>query len=458
VPIEGRELRSWGYIPDTPQRAVRPEWQPVEYPEQVSGSTVLPFGNGRSYGDSCLNSSGILIDMRSMNRFIAFDREQGVLTAQPGVLLRDVLDFIVPAGWFLPVSPGTSQATLGGALANDVHGKNHHRDGTFGCFVERFSLLRSDGGVLECSRQENTELFAATIGGLGLTGLVTELTIELLAVNGPHMDVRYDTFTGLGEFAELSLSRKHDYQYTVAWLDCASGGSRFARGVFMSANHLVDGQMPNAQLVAAQNTSAVLQGSRAIRNSGPGFTFPFNLPKWALNSYSIKAFNSVYYGRHRLLDGKTVHQHYQPFFYPLDAINRWNRIYGVDGFHQYQFVVPLDSLLAMEQVLQRIVRSGMGSFLAVLKEFGSVASPGLLSFPREGYCLALDFANRGNRTRRLIQDLDKLVLEAGGAVYPAKDRLMSKTMFQSSFPEHEQFARWIDPGFSSDFWERVNAN
>ena len=247
MPFEGSNIRSWGYVPDTPQRSVRPEWQPSQCPASVHGNTVLPYGNGRSYGDSCLNSSGTLIDMRSVNRFVAFDREQGILTAQAGVLLRDVLDLIVPAGWFLPVSPGTALATLGGALANDVHGKNHHKDGTFGCFIVRFSLMRSDGQILECSAQENTELFAATIGGLGLTGLVTELTIRLMPVSSPCLDVRYDTFRGLDEFATLSASRKTDFQYTVAWLDCASGGSRFARGVFMSANHSVCTQRPSAE-------------------------------------------------------------------------------------------------------------------------------------------------------------------------------------------------------------------
>ena len=383
-----------------------------------------------------------------MNRFVEFDREQGMLTAKAGVLLRDVLDLIVPAGWFLPVSPGTALATLGGALANDVHGKNHHRDGTFGCFINRFSLMRSDGQMLECSAQTNAELFAATIGGLGLTGLVTELTIRLLPVNSPHLDVRYDTFKGLDAFAALSASRKTDYQYTVAWLDCASGGSRFARGVFMSANHSVSAQRPTA---GGRLNSANTATRSAI-------TFPVDLPQWILNSYSIRAFNAAYFNRHRWLHGKTVQQHYQSFFYPLDAINRWNRIYGTGGFHQYQFVVPLNALADMQKMLQRIVQSGMGSFLAVLKEFGSVPSPGWLSFPREGYCLALDFANRGEKTRQLIQELDILVRESGGAVYPAKDRLMSKDTFQHSFPEHEQFARWIDPGFSSDFWERVNAN
>ena len=444
----GGDIRSWGYIPQTKQRAIRPQWQPSQCPDPVRGNTVLPYGNGRSYGDSCLNSSGTLIDMRSMNRFIAFDREQGTLTAQAGVLLRDVLDLIVPAGWFLPVSPGTALVTLGGALANDVHGKNHHGDGTFGKFVTRFVLMRSDGQVLECSAQNNAELYAATIGGLGLTGLIAELTIRLLPVTSAYLDVRYDTFNGLDEFAALSASRKTDYRYTVAWLDCASGGTRFARGVFMSANH--------ARFDKGQTTDAQLHSAKTDARSP--ITFPVDLPKWILNSYSIRAFNTVYFNRHRLLHGKTVLQHYQAFFYPLDAINRWNRIYGASGFHQYQFVVPPGAIAVMEKVLKRIVQSGMGSFLAVLKEFGSVPSPGWLSFPREGYCLALDFANRGARTRHLIKELDILVLEAGGAVYPAKDRLMSKTTFQRSFPEHEQFAQWIDPGFSSDFWGRVNAD
>ena len=444
----GSDIRSWGYVPQTKQRAIRPHWQPLKCPAPVHGNTVLPFGNGRSYGDSCLNSSGTLIDMRSMNRFIAFDRKRGTLTAQAGVQLRDVLDVIVPAGWFLPVSPGTALATLGGALANDVHGKNHHRDGTFGMFVTRFLLMRSDGQVLECSAQDNAELFAATIGGLGLTGLVTELTIRLLPVNSAHLDVRYDTFNGLDEFAALSTTRKTDYQYTVAWLDCASGGARFARGVFMSANH--------AGCAQEQTAEGPLNRVETVCRSA--VTFPVNLPRWVLNSYSIRAFNAAYFNRHRLVNGKTVLQHYQAFFYPLDAINQWNRIYGSSGFHQYQFVVPSDAIAVMEKVLTRIVQSGMGSFLAVLKEFGSVRSPGWLSFPREGYCLALDFANRGDRTRRLIEELDILVLEAGGAVYPAKDRLMSKTTFQRSFPAHKQFAQWIDPGFSSDFWKRVNGD
>ena len=441
-------IRSWGYIPNTPQHAVRPQWKPSHCPEPVRGNTVLPYGNGRSYGDSCLNSSGTLIDMRSMDRLVAFDREQGILTVQAGVLLRDVLNLIVPAGWFLPVSPGTALATMGGALANDVHGKNHHREGTFGCFITRFSLMRSEGQVLECSAQENSELFAATIGGLGLTGLVTELSIRLISVNSPYLDVRYDTFRGLEEFAALSVSRKSDYRYTVAWLDCASGGARFARGVFMSANHSTH----------PQDTTTVAQLNKVDTPSSSAFTFPVDLPQWILNSYSIRAFNTAYFNRYRLQHGKTVRQHYQPFFYPLDAINRWNRIYGADGFHQYQFVVPLKALDVMEKALKRIVQSGMGSFLAVLKEFGAAPSPGWLSFPREGYCLALDFANRGVKTRRLIRELDSMVLDAGGAVYPAKDRLMGKPTFQHSFPKHEQFSKWVDPGFSSDFWERVSAD
>ena len=315
---------------------------------------------------------------------MAFDRERGRLTAEPGVTLAAMLRLIVPAGWFLPVSPGTSHATLGGAIANDVHGKNHHADGTFGRFVERFTLLRSDGERLVCSPTENIELYRATIGGLGLTGLVTEATIRLLPIRSDRMAVRVDRFHGLYGFRALADARRETHRYTVAWLDCAAGGRAFARGVFLAADHVdEDGPLEPAP-------------------SGTRRSVPFPLPSRLLNRYTIGAFNSAYFARHRPLHRRTVEQHYQGFFYPLDAIDRWNRIYGTRGFHQYQFVVPPGAEAALESILGRIVRSGMGSFLAVLKEFGDIPSPGLLSFPRPGLCLALDFADRGARTETLI--------------------------------------------------------
>lgn len=440
----GSAYRSWGHVRAPAQLARVPAWiddgtrAGVLADAPRRGTSSLAYGRGRSYGDTCLNSDGELIDTRALDRFIDFDRVSGRLTAEPGVTLAAMLRLIVPAGWFLPVSPGTSHATLGGAIANDVHGKNHHADGSFGRFVERFTVLRSSGEHLVCSAEENVELYRATIGGLGLTGLVTGATIRLLPIRSDRMDVRIDRFHGLDAFMALAARRRESHRYTVAWLDCAAGGDAFARGVFLAANHAHrDGPLEPAP-----------PGSR--------LSIPFPLPSRLLNRYTIRAFNSAYFARHRPLDGREIAQHYQGFFYPLDAIDRWNRIYGTRGFHQYQFVVPPGAGSALASILQRIVRSGMGSFLAVLKEFGDLPSPGLLSFPRPGLCLALDFADRGARTETLIRALDDEVREAGGAAYPAKDRLMTAEAFRAYFPAVDTFARQVDPRFSSDFWRRVH--
>jgi len=289
------QYRSWGFTPPVVQQARIPAWRDRALEAPIDpGESRLAYGRGRSYGDSCLNSQGLLVDTKALDRFI---------------------------GWFLPVSPGTSFATLGGAIANDVHGKNHHVDGTFGRFIKSFVLQRSNGDVFRCTPEENEELFAATIGGLGLTGLISEATIALLPIKGAGMDVAIETFHGLQAFAELTDKYRDTHRYTVAWLDCASGGKNFARGIYLAANHEEAGALD----VAAVKSKV---------------TFPFALPSWTLNRYSIRAFNQLYFHRHRMLDGQIRPQHYQGYFYPLDAIDRWNRIYGSKGFHQYQFVVP----------------------------------------------------------------------------------------------------------------------
>ena len=433
---------AWGYKPPTEQHAQSPMWIDDVSTALNDGinqtRSSLAFGNGRSYGDSCLNSTGQLIDTKNLDRFILFDRELGLISVEPGVSFATLLEIITPHGWFLPVSPGTSHVSVGGAIANDVHGKNHHCDGTFGRFVQSFTLLRSTGEQLLCSPSSHAELFQATIGGLGLTGIITGATIQLLKISSTDMDVRTDEFHGLEQFAQLSRQRKGDYRYTVAWIDCASGGDAFARGIFLSANHAETGKLSS-------------------RKKSKQLGIPFSLPRWLLNRYSVKLFNQFYFHRQRKNTGKIQKQHYLTYFYPLDSIRNWNRIYGARGFYQYQFVVPLSKMNVLEKILEKIVESGMGSFLAVLKEFGQLASPGMLSFPREGYCLALDFANRGSRTERLIAELDKMVSEAGGAAYPAKDRLMSAESFQTYFPKLDTFKVQIDPQFSSDFWRRVSA-
>ncbi len=428
--------RSWGYSPTVKQVAVRPNWR--DYSLSLVKDKILPFGNGRSYGDSCLNSSGQLIDSRSLNRFISFDKEQGILRCEAGVTFHHILETIVPAGWFLPVTPGTKFVTLGGAIANDVHGKNHHKDGSLGRHVIGLELLRSNGERLFCSADSNSDLFEATIGGLGLTGFVTWAEIKLMPVSSDLVDVEIIPFYGLDQFYELSGSASNDYQYTVAWLDCIARGKNFARGLFMQANHSKE------------------YGNSSQASSKRKLNVPFNFPGWCLNKYSIGAFNNLYFYMNKKKAHKTIPQHYDSFFYPLDGVNNWNRIYGKEGFYQYQFVVPKKNVAAMENILRKIVSSGLGSFLAVLKEFGELESPGMLSFPRSGICLALDFSNRGEFTRRVLDELDTLVMDAGGAVYPAKDVRMSAQAFKAYYPAHEKFVQYMDPNFTSDFWERVH--
>ena len=427
--------KSWAYSPPEEQMASRPAWMNFSFDKE--SQSFLPYGNGRSYGDSCLNSSGIVLDSRSLDRFISFDVEQGILCCESGVTFADILALIIPQGWFLPVTPGTKYVTLGGAIANDVHGKNHHQDGTLGRHISCFELMRSDGERLICSTQENQACFAATIGGLGLTGFISWAEIQLIKIPSSFIQVKTTPFHGLDEFLALSKQENANHRYSVAWLDCASGGEAFARGLFISGDHAVYDKKAKSAL------------------HQPALSIPVNFPKQVINRYSIRAFNTLYFNKSRL-NRDTTYQHYNDFFYPLDGIGNWNRIYGKQGFYQYQFVVPPAELAAMELALNKIVASGLGSFLAVLKEFGNLKSPGMLSFPRPGICLALDFANRGETTLKLLQELDRIVLEAGGAAYPAKDVRMSSDAFQAYFPNHTEFEAYIDPRFSSDFWRRVS--
>lgn len=426
---------SWGRYPNASQRLISLESRHAPLP-QVDG-TVLPRGNGRSYGDSCLNDQGTLLVTRTLDRYIQFDPATGLLECEAGVLLSEILDLAVPQGWFLPVTPGTKFVTVGGAIANDVHGKNHHKAGTFGRHVLEFELLRSDGSRRTCSPEQYSEWFAATIGGLGLTGLVTRAKIQLRRVAGPWMSCEVRRFDDLPGFFRMSQDSDRDYEYTVAWIDCASQGKSFGRGIFTRANH-----------APANPDSRPRAPSRRLR-------VPLTPPVSLINPLSLRAFNALYYHRRRISISH-VTMHYEPHFYPLDSIGDWNRIYGPHGFMQYQCVVPPNaSLDCMEMLLRTIASSGEGSFLAVLKQFGNIASPGMLSFPRSGATLALDFSNRGPRTLALLNRLDDIVASAGGAVYPAKDARMPARHFKQYFPAWETFSHYIDPKFSSSFWRRV---
>jgi FAD/FMN-containing dehydrogenase len=431
-----REYLSWGRCPRPRNQSalvVRSLSEPL--PASTGSRSVLPYGLGRSYGDSCLNDGNAVIPMAAFDNFISFDPLSGVVRAEAGTSLASVLDTFVPRGWFLPVSPGTKFVTLGGAVANDIHGKNHHVAGTFGRHVRRFELLRSTGERLICSPSENEGLFKATIAGLGLTGLITWIELQLIPIRSPYLDTRTTKFRNLDEFFDISQESDAIFEYSVSWVDCTSEGQNLGRGLYMAGNFS--------------------ERTKPAKRTKLSLPFPCEAPGWLLNPLFMRSFNTLYYNKQyaRVVDGLT---HYEPFFYPLDAILDWNRMYGRRGFYQYQLVVPFEQDRSIiKEIFARITRSKRASFLAVLKTFGDITSPGLLSFPRKGVTLALDFPNDGPPTQALMNELDSIVFAAGGALYAAKDARMSPQSFAASYPRLKEFTTYIDPGFSSSFWRRV---
>lgn len=397
----------------------------------------MPYGNGRSYGDSCLNDGGILLDCRGLDRVIAFDPGTGIAKCEAGVLLSQLLELAVPHGWFLPVTPGTKFVTVGGAIANDVHGKNHHRRGTFGCHVRAFELLRSDGERRVCAPNENAQWFRATIGGLGLTGVITWAELQLMPISSDQIDEETIRFGSLDEFVDLARESDATNEYSVAWVDSLAAGDRLGRGLFIRGSHAM--------------------GSRATLNARTrsDLCVPFVPPMALINRASLRIFNALYY-RKQLRARRRRLVHYEPFFYPLDRIAAWNRMYGPGGLLQHQSVIPhAGGVDVVREMLERTVKAGFGSFLTVLKMFGNVASPGLLSFPRPGLTLTLDFPIKGAATFQLLDELDVLTRAANGVVYPAKDGRMRAASFQAFFPQWREFLPFVDRNFSSSFWRRV---
>ena len=422
---------SWGRWPRTQQRIIPITHRADTLPQ---AAPMLVFGNGRSYGDVCLNDGGTLLAARGLDRFISFDADSGVLECEAGVLISEIIALALPRGWFPAVTPGTALVTVGGAIANDVHGKNHHCAGSFGHHLLGFDLRRSSGEVIECAPGRNPDWFAATVGGLGLTGMIGTARLQLRRVPGEWIAGDSQRFGNLQEFFALAAQSDADYEYTAAWLDCAASGARLGRGVFMRGNH-------------AQH-SAVPPRVRSRR-------FPLTPPISPLNGLSVRLFNDLIFHRPSAQQPQAL-WHYRPFLYPLDSVLDWNRLYGPRGFFQYQCVLPpAEAGGALPEMLQLIARSRQASFLVVLKQFGDLPSRGLLSFPRPGATLALDFPNRGEPTLRLLESLDAITRAAGGAVYPAKDARMSAQSFQQYFPAWRQLQDYIDPQFSSSFWRRV---
>lgn len=436
-------FESWGRYPKLEASIVPLQWT-CDFPLRPPPPTrMLPVGAGRSYGDVCLLAHGTLLRTRGpglsggMDRLLDFDPATGILCCEAGTTLGEILDFAVPRGFFLPVSPGTKFVTVGGAIANDIHGKNHHVAGTFGRHVPRFELVRSDGTRLICSIAQNANWYASTIGGMGLTGLIAWAEIRLRPIVSRKIQYTGIKFSGIEEFVALSEAYSKS-EYTVSWIDCIGTGKNFARGIFMAGDHAAMG--------------GPLKSSRPAK-----LALPVDFPEFMLNRRSVGLFNSLYYNKQRSKT-KTGLVDYEPFFYPLDKLQGWNRMYGSNGLLQFQCVLPWEpGQLGLLRVLETISSSGLASFLAVLKVFGDVASPGMMSFPKPGITLALDFPIRQDVSFNLLDQLAAITLEHGGRMYPAKDATMTAAQFQAFYPQWKKFAVYVDPAFDSAFWQRVTA-
>lgn len=430
-----RPVASWGRLSAEPHHVVV-----LNDPARIKdllGRGAHPgvaYGMGRSYGDACLNPEGTLWLTTALDHFIAFDDNSGRLVCEAGVLLRDIQRLAIPRGWMLPVTPGTQLVTVGGAIANDVHGKNHHVLGSFGDHVQSLALVRTDGEVIQCGPNERPDWFAATVGGLGLTGVITQAEIQLRRVDGPWLDTETLAYANLSEFFQLADDSEEGWEHTVSWIDCITGGG--GRGVFMRGNPATD------------------VGQRSVPKARQ-LAMPIVPPASLVNPLSLRLFNMAYYHLKKWRAGRAT-AHYEPFFYPLDNVLEWNRMYGPKGFFQYQSVVPREvGQDAVQAMLQAIARSGDGSFLAVLKTFGHRQPVGMLSFPQPGVTLALDFPNRGDRTRQLFERLDAIVREAGGRLYPAKDARMPRELFEAGYPRLAEFKKYRDAGISSGLSRRL---
>jgi FAD/FMN-containing dehydrogenase len=396
------------------------------------GLSCLATGLGRSYGDSGLNLNHAAIGMARLDRVLGFNAKTGVLRAEAGLSLSEVIRRVAPHGWFLPTTPGTRFVTLGGAVAHDVHGKNHHRAGAFGASVRSLGLLRSDRGLITIGPELEPELFAATVGGLGLTGLIVWVELQLAPVTSSFLDAETLIFGDLDEFFAINSESVAGFEHTVAWIDCLSAG----RGFYGRANWRQDGRIK-------------------LHDDRMRVSLPIDLPGFALNPLTLRVLNEAIFRRQQAGARRSV-DHYTSAFYPLDAIGGWNRLYGSAGFYQYQCVTPMGAgIEPVRDLLKVISASGEGSFLAVLKTLGAKPSPGLLSFPQEGLTLAIDFSNRGLKTLELFARLDEIVAAAGGRIYPAKDGRMPPAMFAAGYPALPQFIERLDPAFSSSFWRRI---
>lgn len=407
------KIHGWGRYPTIDAEVILPSTR-SEWIEAVQKHSSIARGLGRSYGDSANNRT--VLQTNHIDHYIAFDGVNGLLACEAGVSINEILRLIVPRKWFIPVTPGTSHVTIGGAIASDVHGKNHHLCGTFTQYVQSMELLLGTGEIVKTSPSCLPELFHATCGGMGLTGIILSATIKLKPILSSEINQTMIKASCL----ESAIEQFETYEsspYSVAWIDCLATGKGLGRSLLMLGEHATEGS-----LVVSQKRPT---------------NVPINLPTNVLNAYSIKTFNTLYFAKSLNQISKNKLS-FETYFYPLDKLSNWNRLYGKQGFIQYQFVIPKQAgLLGLQDILQRIAHSGRGSFLAVLKTFGE-QNQNLLSFPREGYTLALDF-KADEATFQLVRSLDEVVLGYGGRIYLTKDALMTEKTFKQSYSKWQEF-------------------
>lgn len=427
-----RELFGWGMYPRAQCKVTRPETMAGVARAAASGG--IARGLGRSYGDPALADSGLVLDMTAMDALVGFDPDSGLLTCEAGVSLAQIIDIYAPRGWFPPITPGTKFVTLGGCVANDIHGKAHRSAGCFSNCVEALTVLLADGSTVRASREENAELFWANFGGMGLLGVILTVTIRLRRIDTTFFHQEAITVGSLDELLE-AFERTAHLPYSVAWIDSLATGSRLGRGVLTVGDHAPVDALPRRQ---QKDPLATTPPSRV--------SVPFDMPGWALNEATIRVLNFV-------LDNVQSHgaaiAHYEKFFFPLDFVGEWNRGYGKRGFTQYQFVIPLqDGAARMREILETIVTSGQSPFLNVLKKFGPENPNTALSFPFEGYTFAIDFPVRDGLAE-LLRRIDERVLDAGGRIYLGKDAFVHADTFSAMYPKLDQW-RAVKAKFDPD--------
>lgn len=447
IPSAQQNLCGWGRFPCEPCAVYRPEVaRDVSRMLREAGQrTYIARGMGRSYGDPAINGEGAVVSTVRLNHFLAFDPDTATLTVEAGVTLAEILEHFVPRGWFLPVVPGTKFITVGGAIANDIHGKNHHHDGSFSKFVLSCDVLTAGGDVLRCSPESNPDVFWATVGGVGLTGIILRAELVLIPIETAYVRVDYQRVPDLETAFARITETDNRHTYSVAWIDCLAQGRTMGRAVIMSAVHAHKTDLPRH---AAQPLDV------ASRKRPP---VPVDLPGFVLSPWSVRAFNAFFYRAHPSRLGRVID--YDQYFFPLDSVSQWNRIYGKQGFVQYQATFPHHRLDGLRKLLARLSGASRASFLAVLKRFGSPGQ-GMLSYPFEGFTLSLDIPMRSGLVE-FLEELDALVLEHEGRLYLAKDAVMAPETFHAMYPRKDEFLavkRRIDPDglFASRMARRLN--